>query len=113
MSLQYVKCPRGELDEAILARLCPVFVSRHDASLRDTDLALDEIAVRHPQGNLLRRAQAGEESEFIVVALRLAPVTMDRSNECFGLLDRKGIDYRAVLLRDAKALEASDSGWSR
>src|SRR5690348_9895410 len=31
---------------------------------------------------------------------------MDRSNERLGLLDRKGIDHRAVLLRDAKAFES-------
>jgi len=54
--------------------------------------------------------QAGEESGLIVAALGLAPVTMDRRDEHFGLLDREGIDYRAVLLRNAKAFEfSSDS----
>ena len=106
MPLQHVKCPGAELDAAILAGLRTVLVARHDASLCDADLALDEIAVRHPQGNLLRWTQTGEESELIVVALGLAPVAMDRRNKRFGLLDREGIDYRPIFLRDAKAFES-------
>ncbi|HEY1891692.1 MAG TPA: hypothetical protein VGG63_14875 [Steroidobacteraceae bacterium] len=45
MPLQHVKCPRAELDQAVLASLRPILVPRHDARFGDADLALADIAI--------------------------------------------------------------------
>nr|WP_232831110.1 hypothetical protein [Peristeroidobacter agariperforans] len=54
---------------------------------------------------MLRGTQAREETKLIIVALRLAPITVDRSDQRFGLLNREWIRGRAIFLRQAKALE--------
>src|SRR5690242_5918392 len=105
MTLQHVQCPRAELDQAVLTGLRPIFVPRHDARFGDTDLPLADVAVRDEQRDLLGWTQAGEEAKFVIVALRRAPVAVQRGDERFRLLDRERVDDGPVLLYDAKALQ--------
>ena len=63
------------------------------------------IKVRHDKRNLLRGAHAGEEPEFIVVALRFAPVLVDRGDQRLSFLDRERIDDRPILALHTCALQ--------
>lgn len=106
MALEHFERARAELNEAIGAGLGTVLVARHDARLGDVHLALCDVTVGHQQGNLFGGSQAREEAKLIVVALGLAPIFVDRRDQRLGLLNAEGINGSAVLLSDAKTLQA-------
>ncbi len=66
------------------------------------------IVVCNAECDLLGRPEPGEEPELIIVALRLAPIPMERCNEPLGFLDVEGINHRPVFLADAGALEGDN-----
>ena len=56
------------------------------------------IVIADHERDLFGGAQAGEESKFIVVGLRCAPVPAERVDEYFRVRDAERIDTGAVLL---------------
>jgi hypothetical protein len=74
--------------------------------LGDAQHAMRGIVVRHDEGDLLGRAQPRKESEFVVVALRFAPVPMQGGNECFGILDAEGINRRPIFFSNSYASQS-------
>src|SRR6202043_4120466 len=64
------------------------------------------VVVRYEQGNLLRRSQSREESEFVIVADGLTPIGMQPQNQRLGLLNGEGGDDGAVFLGHSQTREA-------
>lgn len=54
---------------------------------------------------MFRRTQPREESEFIVVPLRLAPIPMDGRDERLGILNAEAVDDGSVSLSDPGTLQ--------
>ena len=59
-----------------------------DAGLRNAQRPVPAVVVRDEECDLLGRSESGEEPELIVVALRFAPIPMERRNEPLGFLDQ-------------------------
>lgn len=89
----------------VVAGLGDILVHPRDARLRNTQRSARGVVVRNAECDLLGRPEPGEEPELIIVALRLAPIPMERCKEPLGFLDAEGINYRPVFLADAGALE--------
>jgi hypothetical protein len=64
------------------------------------------VTIRHQQGDLLRRPQSREEAKLIVVAYRLTPIGMKPRDERLRFLNGKGVEARAIFLRDSQTFQA-------
>jgi hypothetical protein len=63
------------------------------------------IVIRDNQGNLFGGPKAGEESELVIVALRLAPVSVKGRDQHLSVLNAKRIDRWSILLANSGAFE--------
>ena len=63
------------------------------------------LAAGVTERDLFGGPEAGKESEFVIVNLRLAPVSMKGCDQHLGVLNAEGIDRRSILLADSGAFE--------
>lgn len=95
----------AQYERAILAGLGAVLVDALNACFGDTQGAVGGIVVCHAQGNLFGGPKAGEEAQFIVVALGLAPVAMKSGDQHLRILKGERINRRAIALAHAGAFQ--------
>jgi hypothetical protein len=116
LALEHGSGARVERDTAVLRDLGAVSIDAGDPGLGDAEDAVRGIVIVDHQGNLFGRAQAREEAELIVVALRLAPVAVNRGDKGFRILDAEGSIFgRSFLLMRALFSALAGlwcSGWS-
>jgi hypothetical protein len=62
-------------------------IGRERSDARSVNSGIHEFTDRRDEGHLLRRAQPRKKSEFVLAALRFAPVPMYGRNECLGVLN--------------------------
>jgi len=89
------------------AGLCGCAIHTSNTCLVHKQRAACDIEVWHAEGNLLRWAQPGEESELVVVGLRFASVLADRGNQLLGLIDPEWIRPDPLLARHAAPTQPS------
>lgn len=89
----------------ILTRFRRVFVDACDTCFVDSERPASNVEVRDLESNLCGGSQPGEEPKLVIVALRLAPIAVDGSDQRLGLLNPEGIDDGAFFLLDTRALE--------
>jgi hypothetical protein len=106
MALEDSHGARAQDDAAILTRLRDILIDAIHARFGNTQRALRRIVIGDDERNLFGRAKAREKAQLIVIPVRVAPVTMQRGDEYFGVLNTERI---ILLLPRADTLEALTS----
>jgi hypothetical protein len=95
----------AEGNPPVVAGLGSIAVNTGDSRFVDADNSVHQVDIGEHERNLFQRPHSGEETELVVVSLRFSPVTVNRSDERFGILHAERIDSRAVGLSQARATE--------
>jgi len=87
LSSHDVQGSSAQRDPPILSRLGRVLVDSRDTRLIDFERPVRDVEISHEESYLLGRVHPGEEPEFIVVALCVAPIPVDSGDERLRFLD--------------------------
>src|SRR5258708_26530032 len=90
---------------AILTGVGRVLVNRRPTRFSDAQHSPRNPNIGDHKRDLFGGPHSREEPELIIVALRLAPIAMDRGDERLRLLDIEWIDFCPIFLQYAGALE--------
>jgi hypothetical protein len=103
------QCSRAKSNPPIVAGLSSIAVNSRNPRLVDADDPVHQVDIGEYERNLFRRPHSCEETELVVVSLRLSPVSINRSDEGLGILNAKRINPGTLGLSQTRATETA--GW--
>jgi hypothetical protein len=103
------QCSRAKSNPPIVAGLSSIAVNSRNPRLVDADDPVHQVDIGEYERNLFRRPHSCEETELVVVSLRLSPVSINRSDEGLGILNAKRINLGTLGLSQTRATETA--GW--